>query len=116
MNPIILVAIIGSKSLTCASAKFVESVCSFPDADYSCYKVGAAQACPTGTKAGQACTASACQACGATTGTGYLDSSGATKQGFCVCSKGTWSCGTTEEWPCYPNPKVSGATVPSSCN
>jgi hypothetical protein len=82
--------------------------------DYSCYKVGAAAACATGIKAGQACTATACQACGATTGTGYLDASGAVKQGFCVCSKGIWSCGTTAEWPCYP--ATAGATVPASCN
>jgi hypothetical protein len=107
----------GSKSLTCAAAKFVESTCTFPaGADYSCYKVTAAQPCAAGTKAGQACTATACQACGATTGTGYLDTNGATKQGFCVCSKGVWSCGSTAEWPCYPNPLVTGATVPTSCN
>jgi hypothetical protein len=107
--------LLGSKSLTCTAAKFVESVCAFPSgADYSCYKVGAAAACATGTKAGQACTATACQACGATTGTGYLDASGAAKQGFCVCSKGVWSCGTTAEWPCYP--QTTGATVPASCN
>lgn len=47
-------------------------------------------------------------------GTGYLDASGAAKQGFCVCSKGIWSCGTTAEWPCYP--QTAGATVPASCN
>jgi hypothetical protein len=107
--------LLGSKSLTCTAAKFVESACTFPaGADYSCYKVGAAAACATGTKAGQACTATACQACGATTGTGYLDASGAAKQGFCVCSKGVWSCGTTAEWPCYP--QTTGAAVPASCN
>jgi hypothetical protein len=107
--------LLGSKSLTCTAAKFVESVCAFPaGADYSCYKVGAAAACPAATKAGQACTATACQACGATTGTGYLDTNGAAKQGFCVCSKGVWSCGTTAEWPCYP--QTAGATVPASCN
>jgi hypothetical protein len=107
--------LLGSKSLTCPAGTFVESACTFPSsADYSCYKVGAAAACPSGTKAGQACTATACQACGATTGTGYLDASGAAKQGFCVCSKGVWSCGTTAEWPCYP--ATSGATVPASCN
>ena len=106
---------LGSKSLTCTAAKFVESACTFPaGADYSCYKVGAAAACPAATKAGQACTATACQACGATTGTGYLDASGAAKQGFCVCTKGLWSCGTTAEWPCYP--QTTGATVPASCN
>jgi hypothetical protein len=109
--------LVGSKSLTCTASKFVESACTFPaSADYSCYKVGAATACAAGTKAGQACTATACQACGATTGTGYLDTNGAIKQGFCVCSKGIWSCGTTAEWPCYPNPLVTGATVPASCN
>jgi hypothetical protein len=107
--------VLGSKSLTCASSKFVAGTCTFPaGADYSCYKVGAAAACATGTKAGQACTATACQACGATTGTGYLDTNGAAKQGFCVCSKGLWSCGTTAEWPCYP--QTTGATVPASCN
>jgi hypothetical protein len=73
-----------------------------------------AAACPAGTKAGQAYTATSCQACGAATGTGYLDASGAAKQGFCVCSKGVWSCGTTAEWPCYP--QTTGATVPASCN
>jgi hypothetical protein len=107
--------LLGSKSLTCTASKFVESACTFPaGADYSCYKVGAATACAAGTKAGQACTATACQACGATTGTGYLDTNGAIKQGFCVCSKGIWSCGTTAEWPCYP--QTAGATVPASCN
>jgi hypothetical protein len=107
--------VLGSKSLTCPAGTLVEGACTFPaSADYSCYKVGAAQACATGTKAGQACTATACQACGATTGTGYLDASGAAKQGFCVCSKGIWSCGTTAEWPCYP--QTAGASVPASCN
>ena len=106
---------LGSKSLTCPAGTFVENACTFPaGADYSCYKVGAAAACPAATKAGQACTATACQACGATTGTGYLDASGAAKQGFCVCTKGLWSCATTAEWPCYP--QTAGATVPASCN
>jgi hypothetical protein len=107
--------LLGGKSLTCPVSTYVESACTFPaGADYSCYKVGAAAACPAATKAGQACTATACQACGATTGTGYLDASGAAKQGFCVCTKGLWSCGTTAEWPCYP--QTTGATVPASCN
>ena len=107
--------LLGSKSLTCPAGTYVEGTCIFPASlDYSCYKVGAAQVCAAGTKAGQACTATACQACGATTGTGYLDASGAAKQGFCVCSKGVWSCGTTTEWPCYP--QTASATVPASCN
>jgi hypothetical protein len=50
------------------------------------------------------CTAPPCMVCNSTggiTGGLYLDSSGAAKNGYCVCtSSGKWSCATTVNWPC----------------
>jgi hypothetical protein len=58
-----------------------------------------------------ACTIQDCIVCGGPSasnaaGTGYLDSTGATKTGYCVCqssaSAPTWSCSSNTAWPC-PN-------------
>jgi hypothetical protein len=97
----------GFKSETCTAGAYVEqSGCSFPAVDYSCYKIPtvADATCPAAApQAGTACTVAACVVCGGTTG--YLDTSGASKTGYCVCpasASGTskWSCASSTAWPC----------------
>ena len=107
---------IGFKSETCPSGGGTyaeQSGCSFlPTGDYSCYKLPATAdpTCPTvAPQASTACTVATCVVCGGTATaqtTGYLDSTGAAKAGFCVCpaagAGGTskWSCASTTAWPC----------------
>jgi len=98
----------GYKSETCTSAVYVEGPCTFPVADYACYKVtDATAACPTGTKSGDACTGE-CAPC-----SGYIDSNGATKVGYCICVKDKYTCGSApKEWPCTTSgtPTTAGGT------
>ena len=102
---------VGFKSETCTAGVYAEqSGCSFPSGvDYSCYKIPDAvdASCPTTTpQASQPCSVAACTLCNV--GGSYLDSTGATKAGYCVCpaagASGTskWSCASTTAWPC-PN-------------
>jgi hypothetical protein len=100
---------IGFKSENCTAGAYVEqSGCSFlPGVDFSCYKVPTTvdATCPTtAPQASSLCTVAPCVVCGGTTG--YADSSGAAKTGYCVCpapgAAGTskWSCASTTAWPC----------------
>jgi hypothetical protein len=100
---------IGFKSETCMGALYAEqSGCTFPSTgDYTCYKVPAAidATCPTvAPKASDPCTVAQCTLCNV--GGQYLDTSGASKPGYCVCpapgASGTskWSCASTTSWPC----------------
>lgn len=105
----------GAKTETCPAGGgvYAEGDCAFdPTADYSCYKVPttADPSCPTtAIQSGADCTGvAACVVCGGTSASpgmpGYLDSTGAPKQGYCVCqasaTKPTWSCASTTAWPC----------------
>ncbi|HEY5282071.1 MAG TPA: hypothetical protein VIM14_04710 [Polyangia bacterium] len=104
----------GYKSETCSGGTYAEqSGCSFPtDGNYACYKLPttADPTCPTtAPQANTACTVAACVVCGGTDTaqtTGYLDSSGAAKAGFCVCpvtstgAPGKWTCASSTAWPC----------------
>jgi hypothetical protein len=99
---------VGFKSETCTSGLYVEqSGCSFPDGDYSCYKIPPAisATCPTTTpQASQPCTVAECVLCNVAGN--YLDTSSAAKPGYCVCPAGgdastrKWSCASTTAWPC----------------
>jgi hypothetical protein len=100
---------IGFKSETCTAGSYVEqSGCSFPTGvDFSCYKIPTAvdPSCPTtAPQASQPCTVATCTLCGGATG--YLDSTGASKVGYCVCpapgASGTakWTCASSTAWPC----------------
>ena len=100
---------IGFKSETCTGGLYAEqSGCTFPTAaDYSCYKIPAAidASCPkTVPKASDPCTVAECTPCNLNGQ--YLDSSGASKAGYCVCpaagGMGTskWSCASATAWPC----------------
>ncbi len=99
---------LGFKGETCTSGVYVEGNCSFPPGDYACYKLpsSAPAQCPTSApQATHACTVPSCTVCGGTATqitTGYLDSSGTLKSGYCVCWNGAWTCGTasTQSWPC----------------
>lgn len=99
----------GYKSETCTNGAYVESsTCTFPpDLDASCYKIPTTvdASCPTTPpQASQVCTVAPCTPCNA--GGSYLDSTGASKVGWCVCpmpgASGTskWSCASTNSWPC----------------
>ena len=99
----------GVKSETCPSGggTYAEMTgCSFdPTRDFTCYKVPTTPdaTCPTtAITAGSACSIADCVVCGGTTG--YLDSTGAAKTGYCVCQAGatspTWSCASSTAWPC----------------
>ena len=105
----------GVKSESCGSVgTYTEmSGCSFDSSqDYSCYKIpiAANAACPaTLPQASQACTVDHCVLCndmGGISGGNYLDTTGATKVGYCVCqpvnSVGNriWSCASNTQWPC----------------
>jgi hypothetical protein len=97
---------VGFKTETCASGVYVEGICQFdPAADDACYKIPTADSpqCPSGTpQAGTPCTIPDCVVCGGSTG--YLDSTGTLKVGYCVCAAGSaapkWSCAATSAWPC----------------
>jgi len=100
---------IGFKSETCTNGLYVEqSGCSFPkNMDYSCYKIPTAvdASCPaTAPQASQPCDVKECTLCNV--GGNYLDSTGASKVGYCVCppagGSGTrkWSCASATAWPC----------------
>jgi hypothetical protein len=105
----------GHRSETCTSGTYAESGCQFPTGvDYSCFKVpqvDSAQCPTTAPQSGQPCslatcslpcTGTACETCGLATG--YRDTLGASKVGYCVCAAGTggnrWSCASTQSWPC----------------
>ncbi|HVZ87772.1 MAG TPA: hypothetical protein VHG72_12435 [Polyangia bacterium] len=106
----------GAKPETCPAGGgiYAEGACAFdPTADYSCYALPATTpdpTCPTtAIQSGADCTGvAACVVCGGTAATpgvpGYLDSTGAAKQGYCVCQASaatpTWSCASTTAWPC----------------
>jgi len=105
----------GVKPETCSGGAYSEGDCAFnPTGAYSCYAVPAAAdaTCPaTAPMASSPCMIADCVVCGgpsaaSAAGTGYLDSTGAAKTGYCVCQAGaaspTWSCASTTAWPC-PN-------------
>lgn len=112
----------GVKSETCqTTGQYAEmSGCSFDTTkDFTCYKIPAAAnpVCPTGVtpQGGMDCSTynvDPCVTCNSTQGTdggGYLDSTGATKVGFCVCQAANasgarvWSCASNTAWPCPGN-------------
>ncbi len=100
---------IGFKSETCVNGSYSEQTgCDFLPGDYSCYKIPAAvdATCPTTTpQASQPCTVADCVPCNV--GGNYLDSTGSSKAGYCVCPTPTsatatskWTCASTSAWPC----------------
>jgi hypothetical protein len=98
---------IGYKSETCESGSYNEQMgCTFPTGqDYSCYSIPyrLPSECPAATpRATQSCQISACTVCfgGSVSNPLYEDSTGAQKGGYCVCSGGDWTCGSTTAWPC----------------
>jgi hypothetical protein len=108
-------ALKGIKSETCLSGVYVEmSGCTFdPAVDYSCYKISfvANAACPSSVvpMAGAPCEVQPCLLCNSIQGVPagqYLDVSGATRVGYCVCQPPDaaglqkWSCASNTSWPC----------------
>ncbi|HVZ85991.1 MAG TPA: hypothetical protein VHG72_03430, partial [Polyangia bacterium] len=100
----------GVKSETCTNSAYVEMPgCSFPPGvDYSCYKIPTtvSSMCPTtAPQANMPCTVPTCTPCNV--GGNYLDSTAASKTGWCVCTtSGKWTCattGTNSSWPCPGN-------------
>lgn len=98
---------IGNATCSCSASAWTCGACTFPAGDYSCYKLPATvPACDPTTPptAGAACTLAACTVCGAATGKAFIDASGATRPGYCVCATGHWSCAVPKQWPCPGNP------------
>jgi hypothetical protein len=109
------VQLLGSKPYRCEGSLYQQTPgCSYdPARDYSCYKIPTAAntACPSNI-AVQASTASdvpPCMLCNSLQGISggmFLDSLGAAKTGYCVCTPPdaggirTWSCATDVSWPC----------------
>jgi hypothetical protein len=101
----------GFKSETCTGGSYVEqSGCDFPPGNYACYKIPVANdpTCPTDAtpQATKECSVAQCVPCNLNGN--YLDSGGASKEGFCVCQApgatgvSKWSCASKTAWPC-PN-------------
>jgi hypothetical protein len=100
----------GVKAETCTNGAYAEGNCMFDMSagkSYMCYAIPTTPdpTCPTtAPMASSACTIADCVVCGGTTG--YLDSTGASKTGYCVCQASatapTWSCASSTAWPC-PN-------------
>lgn len=98
----------GVKSETCTNGAYAEGDCQFdPSGNYMCYAVPTTPdpTCPTtAPMASSPCTIADCVVCGGTTG--YMDSGGNAKTGYCVCQAAatnpTWSCASSTAWPC-PN-------------
>ena len=99
----------GFKSETCQQGTYQEqSGCTFPTGgDYSCYSIPPhlPAECPAATvpRASQPCQLAECIVCfgGSANNPLYEDSTGAQKNGYCVCTNaGTWTCGSTSAWPC----------------
>jgi hypothetical protein len=123
----------GRKTETCVDGVFVEGTCTFPPGDYSCYKVdGTTPECTTvnggltvmATDLCDMAKIGTCKPC-----TGYQDSKGTPKQGYCHCYLNPnpieddtadagppvpkWTCGSiSKEWPCNPDgtPVSEGTT------
>jgi hypothetical protein len=115
---------VGYKTETCTDATYAEGDCTFPsDANYACFGLADppadAEGCPTDAppQHNQPCSLAICQTaaigkgCAQTTAcgvcgvaTGYLDSGGSSKTGYCICiagaNGGKWACGSTSAWPC----------------
>lgn len=98
---------IGSRTCTCSGNAWKCLSCTFPAADYSCYKLPATVAACDGTAVptvGTACAAPSCSACGSSTGKGFVDVLGVTRAGYCVCDNNhRWACSVTKDWPCPGN-------------
>jgi hypothetical protein len=98
----------GVKPETCTSGAYTEGNCMFdPSKTYACYAIPTTEdaTCPTtAPMASSACSIADCVVCGGTTG--YTDSTGAAKTGYCVCQASatapSWSCASSTAWPC-PN-------------
>jgi hypothetical protein len=93
----------GYKTETCNGSKYVEEACTFSSTtNYACYSLDSVAPCasppPSST---DSCSLPPCHPCGNADATGYYDSSGAAKIGYCVCTtSGKYSCGSTVAWPC----------------
>jgi hypothetical protein len=91
----------GTKTCTCTAGVFVcENVaptCHYASTvNVTCYHLPATvPACGTTPPvSNSACTADACMPC-----SGYTDSGGTLKDGYCVCVAMKWKCASKNEWP-----------------
>jgi len=99
----------GYKNCDCFSDAWDCPRCEYAPGDYSCYRLpDPVEACPvdpndagaTVPQVGTACTRAACSPCGSATLNSYMDSAGALKAGYCVCSTDRkWTCASNKEWP-----------------
>jgi len=112
----------GRKTETCTDGVFTEGSCGFPAGNYACFLVSGTTPECTSVNGGEVVKATdpcdidkvgACKPC-----TGYSDSTGTPKQGYCHCYLNPiqdlttdagpniyrWTCGSVgKEWPCNPD-------------
>ncbi|MBN1608978.1 MAG: hypothetical protein JW940_20290 [Polyangiaceae bacterium] len=115
---------VGYKTEECNGTSYAEGDCTFPsEGNYACFALpdplADATTCPdTAPQHNEPCDLTLCETgalgtgCAQTTpceicgfATGYLDSKGSSKEGYCVCIAGAddggkWACGSTNAWPC----------------
>jgi hypothetical protein len=90
------------RSVTCSNGQLTTGPCTIPPTtNFACYSLDSVTSCGASPPTSSTnCSVPSCQACGASTGTGYYDSNGTARAGYCVCSNGRWSCASPTSWPC----------------
>jgi hypothetical protein len=96
------VSALATKACSCAGGQWSCGACSYPPGDYSCYELpsGFIPQCPFATMSGITSCNALCSLC-----SGYVDSTGAPKIGYCACSDDpdsaghVYKCASSAEWP-----------------
>ena len=91
-----------TKPCSCVAGLWNCGDCVYPPGDYSCYDLSGSAfvaPCPPETHSGMVSCAVLCSLC-----SGYVDSTGAPKIGYCACDTGpdgsrTYQCASSSEWP-----------------
>ncbi len=94
---------LATKPCYCSGGQWNCGTCVYPPGDYSCYELpafGAVPSCSQSTMNGVTSCSGICSLC-----SGYLDSNGMPKAGYCSCSDSdasappVYRCASNSEWP-----------------
>lgn len=97
---------LATKPCSCVAGNWSCGTCTYPPGDYSCYQIPASgvQSCGPGTTNGVTSCFGMCSLC-----SGYLDSTGTPKDGYCAClndgsgggvyGNSVYRCASSAEWP-----------------
>jgi len=91
---------LATKPCSCSAGTWSCGTCVYPPGDYSCYQLppSGVPVCPPQTMSGTTRCTVMCSIC-----SGYLDSTGTPKDGYCSCdatgSSPVYRCASTAEWP-----------------